>query len=388
MKKIIHKQILVAIETDSTRYHGELACRPKLLDKAASEQVLAHLSSDLEQLFPTISRCSLTMAGALFDQTQVLRLGYPAFTALESMMLSSFAKQDYQPRLLSLGADAGRMPMEDLQPLENIPPGLLQTLPVLVSGPAGEVDALFEEMEHQFLETGQLSAHSSKGLEAGFGVRVTHARFMTLADLYTLLRMQLEHFGFLPLWELLDAALNDQAEAMTVEGNGGQRFAWRDGAVHARFETFDYWANLGAGCTQPSDHQFLAGAYADWTREYRQYLTTLEAHAVSVIQHLPQQRDVALQGSYLVETSITEAPENAAKVTEHSAADLGTIAVSVVDGERLLNHYPIKSIGLNELHASIRAAGFASGGVSFPGTIRYGAKSRRLEPDLLPRQPP
>ena len=48
--------ILATIETDPTRYHGEHAALPRLLDRAGGEQVLAHLAADLTRMFPEIAR--------------------------------------------------------------------------------------------------------------------------------------------------------------------------------------------------------------------------------------------------------------------------------------------------------------------------------------------
>ena len=93
------------------------------------------------------------------------------------------------------------MPLPDLQPCEDIPLGLLQILPLLISGPADYVSQLAEEMEHRFIEQGQVSAHSAKSMEAQFQIASNHARFMTMTDLNALLRLQLEHYGFLPLWD-------------------------------------------------------------------------------------------------------------------------------------------------------------------------------------------
>ena len=98
-----HTRILVAIETDSTRYHGEHPRRPSLLEKGQAEQVLTHLSTDLATLFPEIRNCSLTMPGALYDQTQLLRPAYPLYSQLESLVLASFAGSGFSPRLLSIG---------------------------------------------------------------------------------------------------------------------------------------------------------------------------------------------------------------------------------------------------------------------------------------------
>jgi len=383
MTSIRHRYILVGIETDPTRYHGEHARPPALLDRVSAEQILAHIAADLTNMFPAINRCALSMAGALFDQTQVLRPGLPIFNALETLQKSSNPAGDFQPRLLSIGASKGQMPLPDLQPLENIPLGLLQILPLLISGPEGLVNQLADEMEHRFFDTGQLSAHSAKGLETHFQVSVNHARFMTITDLNALLKLQLEHYGFLALWELLDAAISPSAETLNVTTEGGLKFEWRDGAVHSYFESFDWWANYGGGAEAPSPDQKLQTAYADWTREYRRYLTMLTAHGVTVEQHLPGLGDAALDDSFLLEESTRLPGPSVAVVTEHGTDDLGTVAVTVISGNRQMNFYPLQASGLNDLHQFIREQDH-SGDIAFPGRIAYDEKSRQLTPEPLP----
>jgi hypothetical protein len=368
MKDILHQRIMVAIETDATRYHGEHASRPGLLSRTRAEQMLAHLSTDLAALLPDLSRCTLTLAGALFDQTQVLRPDTPVFAAMQALLQSSYQGQPFHPRLLSLGADEqGRMPMLDLQPDPGIPPGLLQLLPELT-----------EHTEHLFLEKGQVSAHTATAIQADFGVSVTHARFMTLTDLNAMLRLQLEHFGFLPLWELIDAALNHSKPVQTITTDNGLSLEWRDQAVYTQFETFDFWATRGAGRDRPAARMSLAHDYEQWTREYRQYLNLLQAHGVVVRQVLPGD-PTPLEGSFFTESAAGEMPGEVASVTEHSAAELGTIAVSVVDGNRLVNYYPLNAGGLNDLHRAIRESGLAAGDFAFPGNIRYDEETRRLQ---------
>jgi len=385
MASIQHQYILVGIETDPTRYHGENASRPALLDRSAAEQVLAHLAADLTGLFPEINRCALTMAGALFDQTQLLSPELLIYKALETLQKTSNPGDDFQPRLLSIGARKGHMPLDELQPFEHIPLGLLQVLPLLVSGTADSITTLAEEMEHRFLEQGQLSAHSAKGLESQFGISLNHARFMTITDLNALLRLQLEHYGFLPLWELLDAAINSPGRALQVLSAEGLKFEWRDGAVHSFFESFDWWAKHGGGAGKPASKQQLQTAYADWTREYRRYLTMLTAHGVKVSQHLPGMEDVELTDTFLLEESTALPRQDAAPVTGHHANDLGTVAVTVVSGNRQMNFYPLLPNGLNDLHRFIRNEGF-SGDVAFSSTIIYNENSRQLMPDTLIRQ--
>jgi hypothetical protein len=162
-------RILVAIETDATRFHGPNATRPSVLDQSDAEQLLAHVSADLKTLLPEIGACSLITGGALFDQTQVLQPDYPVFQALEDISIDKRADR-FRPGLVSVGAEDGQMPVSALQPDKDIPPGLLQLLPVVVHGPRELVTGLGQAMEYRFLEEGQLSAHSAAWLQTAFAV--------------------------------------------------------------------------------------------------------------------------------------------------------------------------------------------------------------------------
>lgn len=380
----MHQYILVGIETDPTRYHGEHASRPALLERVAAEQVLAHIAADLTAMFPAISRCSLSMAGALFDQTQILRARLPVYSALETLQQSSNPGTDFQPRLLSIGSNEGLMPLQELQPFEDIPLGLLQILPLLITGPSEYVEGLIDEMEHRFLEQGQVSAHSAKALESQFQVSINHARFMTITDLNALLRLQLEHYGFLPLWELLDAAMASSVNTLEVNTPEGLTFKWQDESVHSFFESFDWWAQYGGGAEKPADEQQLQTAYANWTREYRRYLTMLTAHGVRVSQHLPGLEDAELMTTFLLEESTRSPESSAAPVTAHSVDDLGIIAVTVVSGDRQMNFYPLQASGLNDLHQFIRDQGY-SGDIAYPAQLCYDENSRQLAAETLPQ---
>ena len=383
MASIAHQHILVGIETDPTRYHGESARRPAILERVAAEQVLAHVAADLTAMFPSVVGCTLSMPGALFDQTQLIRPELPVYTALEALQQSSNPGSEFLPRLLSIGSSEGAMPLPELEPFRDIPLGILQILPILMTGPEDLVIELGEQMEHLFLEKGQLSAHSAKGLESHFQVSVNHARFMTITDLNALLHLQLKNFGVLPLWQLLDAAMNPSTADFEVRTDKGPVFTWREGVVHCFFESFDWWAGYGGGADIPGDDQQLQSAYANWTREYRRYLTMLLAHGVTVHQHLPGLEDAILTDSFLVEESTTTPLANAIPVTEHSANELGTIAVTVVSENRQMNFYPLEASGLNDIHQFIHEQGYA-GGVAHPGRICYDTAKRCLVSDTLP----
>ncbi|KAA9130930.1 hypothetical protein F3N42_11280 [Marinihelvus fidelis] len=372
-----HLPILIGVEIDAERL-PEGAPRTTI-DRNSAEQLLAHLATDLAALAPGARHCSLALSGALYDPTEILRPGYPVFAALAQLQKHA---GDQGPRLLSVGADGERMPLDGLQPGSAVPRGALQLLALSLSGPADELELIAEEAEYRFLEEGQLSAHTAKAVEAHFRLATAHARFMTLTDMQAMLRLQLEHFGFLPLWELLQAALEQDDEPLEVRAAQGQQFQWTGDRVLARFETFDYWASHGGGAELPADEAALASAYGAWTRGYRQFLITLRAHDVPLEQHLPGST-TPLSGEFLLEdTGPVHGDDEIAGITEHSCDDTGMIAVSVIDDGRLLNYYPLAAAGVDALHARIRAS--SSGcGLSYPGTMVIDTASRRLAPDTL-----
>jgi hypothetical protein len=374
-------RILVAFETDATRYYGPDAVRPAVLGRTDAEQMLAHIAADLRALLPGIADCSLIAAGALYDQTQILRPRCPVFDALEETVAGEGRDTGaFRPALVSIGAENGAMPVQALQPAADIPLGLLQLLPLVVHGPADLVQELGQAMEYRFLEEGQLSAHAANWLQSAFGVALTHARLMTLTDLIAMLRLQLEHFGFLPLWELLDAALSGRQEPLAVTTASGQSWEWRDGAVHTDFQTFDHWSREGGGANRRTDRLALADAYGDWTRELRQYLTTLRAHSVPVHFHAASSGE-ELGESYLCEASDAEATAGDITVTHHSFGDLGTVAVTAVTPDGVRNYYPLRARGLNDIQRALRDLLREGHSVAWPGSLLYDEKSRRLRPD-------
>jgi len=368
-------RILVAIETDVKQYPGP---GPAVLGDSDAEQLLAHLAADLKALMPDIARCSLIAAGALYDQTQLLQPSYPLFTALENVSTDK-REERFSPKLVSVGARDGSMPVDSLQPNGRVPPGLLQLLPVIVQGPAEQIRELGQAMEYRFMEEGQLSAHSAAWLQTAFDVTINHVRLMTLTDLHAMLRMQLEHFGFLPLWELLDSALEGNG-ALSVNTGLGNRFELRNGAVHSDFQTFDFWASKGGGAEIPAERGELSAAYADWTRETRQYLTTLEAHGLPLVFHDPQSGK-ALESAYLSECSDRLPRAGDAAVTEHSFADIGTVAITLVDDGRVRNLYPLQAAGLNTIHEELRRSMPAGHTIAFPCDMLYDEEQRQLIPE-------
>lgn len=370
---------LVAVETDPLRYHGEQAVQPQPLDNNAAEQLVAHLGADLGKLFPDIGRASLCLVGALYDQAQILQPDWPVFKAMQEVFQrrQRSGKHSDRPSMMSIGTAKGHMPVATLTPASDAPPGILQLIPAQLFGDAEDLAFFEEQMEHRFMEEGQLSPQSARALESAFGISTTHARFLTLTDLLAMLKLQLEHFGFPVLWSLLDAAIEKAGASGTLSGSMGQQFQWDGEQVVALFETFDFWANDGAG--RDNAAETLGQTYIDWTREYRQILVTLAAHGIKVTQKLAG-TGALLEGDYMVENAGSSG-DMAPAITEHGGEAMGTVAVTVVHEGQVHHYYPLLPEGSNRIHGDLARLGVAHQGLSYPGSICFDQDKRRLTSD-------
>lgn len=370
---------LVAIEIDPERQSKHHDASPQCLSQGDAEQMLSHLAADLGALLPDLSKCSIAAAGALYDQCQMLRPGTPLFTALSKRVKPKSSTTT--ARLTGVGFnDDGSEPAE-LAPDTNLPTGLLLMIPMLCSGESQAIEALGEEMEHRFLGEGQVSAHTASWLQSAFDIEIGHARFMTLTDLLAMYRLQLEHFGFLPLWELVDAAVHGDHDERTITTESGADFHWRDGVVHAEFQTLDYWVHHGAGKDLDEGVETLAKRYAALTREIRRYSSTLEAHNVPITFTLPSNCSGEVHQGYISENTGRAAEDpNAAAITHHDWPDLGTIVITAHTAEGLRHFYPLTAEGLNTIQSGLSGLSLVGDGIAFPGTIRINENTRRLRP--------
>lgn len=365
---------LVAIEIDPQRVRTGSGGRPELLTQGDAEQMLAHLSADIASLLGDIRKCRLAAAGALYDQCQILRPGTPVYAALSRLVGDAHGAAS-TPGLSAVGFDGESSTDRALQPDMSIPPGLLLLLPLLATGPAHLVDELAGEMEHRFLAEGKVSAHTASWLESAFGIGIGHARLMTLTDLNAMLRMQLEAFGYLPLWTLIDAAVAGAGpEAVTTDN--GSCLEWRDGRVHVVFQTFDVWAgNAGR------ESEALARDYAEWSRELRRYASTLAAHRIPLAFALPEGCAGEVGDHFLYEEVARPQSEGPlASITEHGWPDLGTVAITALMPGVMRHYYPLTPQGLNLIHETLGGLELAGEGLAFPGTIKFNKETRRLRP--------
>jgi hypothetical protein len=203
---------------------------------------------------------------------------------------------------------------------------------------------------------------------------------MTLTDLRAMLRLQLEHFGYLPLWELIDAAVDNRLEPLTVATDIAALYEWRDGRVRVIFQTFDYWANQGGGREVPEIQELTSG-YSHLSRELRRFISTLSAHEIPMEFELPPGSEGSVEKYYLCEVApAARESQPLASITEHDWPELGTLAITACTSGKLKNFYPLAPQGLNRIHEFLQTLELEGEGMAFPGTIKLSESDRRLRP--------
>ncbi len=375
---------------------------PAPLARALAAEVGGCLAADLERILSGIAQVGLVVPGAVYDQTDVLRPGFPLARALEQIYRGALRHDDFTPQLIALGTDSGRFPVDALNPPRLPGSGPLLLLPFTLIGRQGDILPLSSQMENVLLQTGAVSIATRDAVLGAFGLQAVSMSYATIADLCALLQVQLENHGFDGLWRLLEHALFQRRGVQQIRLENGAHFVLLDTQVYAPFYTFDDWAQSGPGRTLAVDR--LPAAYGDWLRSHRQYTLTLEAHGLEVRRVLANaaleqenpeavlaaaQQAQPLAGSYLIETVITNdsgASESRRVITHQFDQDSGTLAYTVLaldsDGGilSLENYYPLRPEGLSAVIDQLRQRSVTiDQQVLHPRTLVYSSERRCLQ---------
>jgi hypothetical protein len=335
----------------------------------------------------------LVLAGALYDQTDVFRPGFPLLSALADLMRRAPRNAGLQPPQLALGASDGRFPVDALNPRPQSSFGPLALLPFCLVGTSEVMDGLFVEMENVLTRNGQASPATHASVQATFGVPVLNLFYATLGDLCAWLRTQLENNDLRELWQLLEPALFERpGPHQVILADSGNRYLLMDDEAWAPFYTFDDWARFGPGQAVAASQ--LSEGYQRWLRQFRLYAVALPAYGLPLRKVLGvpaiQQDEIAavlaavqaapvLNNDYLTETVYVQTgdvPPARLMATQHAERELDTIAYSLatfgVDGQLLkLEHfYPLCADGLEAITDQIQQRSESQG---IPYTIKQPA---------------
>ncbi len=333
--------VLLALETVA----GE-SPMPMTLGRDEAAELAQLVAADLLGLVPQVASARLVLAGALFDQAELLRPGFPVWATLAE--LARRLPRGQPGNVVAFGHHAGRMPVPELEPSAIYADGPMRLLPASLLAPATLADDLSTQLEIQLVGRGEAGVNTADWLMRTLGVRLEHVRYLSRNDLLALTCVQYEHVNLAPLWALLETALlTPEREESTVSARGlSLRYAHGSVLVQSPAQ----WLSRHRGDPAQRAHDFAGIVF-----ELRQYAALLEAHRVP-LQLESADATTETRDGYLLETrAAADVDLGSPHVFAHEAPGLGVVAVTVAqpsgaERARVLAHgFPLQPQALGPL---------------------------------------
>jgi hypothetical protein len=314
---------------------------PRLtLTRDEAAELAGLVATDLLALVPQVGEARLALTGALFDQVELLRPGFPVWATLDE--LARRVPRGPLDNVVAFGSHEGHMPAPPLQPSPQFADGPMRLLPLSLLAPSALADDLSAELEVQLVGRGEASAQTADWLMRTLGIRLEHVRYLSRNDLLALTCVQYEHVNLAALWSLLEAALlMPEGEESSLSARG---LSLRYADAQVQVQSPSLWLAAQAGNLAQRQHDFAGIIF-----ELRQYAALLDAHGLPLRLLAAVERHVEAGAGYLLETlAVAEPGDGPPTIVAHEAPGLGVIALTVAQrGEggraRVLVHaYPLQ----------------------------------------------
>ena len=252
--------------------------RGALAQKAAGE-LATRVGRDLGALVPGARELDLVFAAAHFDPAEVLRPGWPVHRRLDELRARAPRSGD-GARVIAFGADGrGQVPLP-FQADAQLAGGRLRVLPYLLTGAPDATSAVAAHMEASLLDLGMAQAETALMAQDAFGVRIEHARYLTLHDLLAMTALQYSNQGLEPVWDVLETALLARSSEAWLDAPPEPVLRHVDGEVRMALLTPADWRTRHAPDEQ--NEALLARGLAMYEARQRQIAAVLQAHGIEV----------------------------------------------------------------------------------------------------------
>jgi hypothetical protein len=262
------------------------------LDQDGAGALAARIAQDLAGFVPEAGSLQLVTVGAHFDVVELLRPAWPLHRELDQ--LAARAPGDARARVIAFGAHEGKLPGA-LTPQPDHAGGPLRLVPFVLGGDAETTAQVGEAFERDLMERGMAGAATALLAQEAFGLKVEHARYLTLHDLAAMMALQYEHAGLAPLWPVLEAALLAPDAEEWVESGQEPLVHYVDREARIALFTPQAWRERYAP-EAPHDSERecvrLERAFEMFQARQRQFTALLQAHGVPVnFVHCDKQDD-------------------------------------------------------------------------------------------------
>lgn len=258
------------------------AARDDRLSQAQAGELAALIAADLAAFAPAAAELELVTVGAHYDPVELLRSGWPLHRELDA--LAARAPGAGRARIVAFGAHEGRLP-GDLTPSPDFAGGPLRLVPFLLGGDPSKVAPVGDVFEHELLERGMAGAATALAAQSMFGLRVEHARYLTVHDLAAMTSLQYEHAGLAPLWPVIETALLAPDSEAWLDAPPEPLIRYVDGEARIALFSPQAWQQRYApevDCGSEQSRERAHRQHAHFEARQRQLAAVLQAHGVPV----------------------------------------------------------------------------------------------------------
>jgi hypothetical protein len=260
-------------------------------DSVAQDQagaLAALVASDLAAFTADAAQLDCTLVAAHYDPVELLRPGWPLHQELWQLAARAPRAGIGGARVIAFGAHAGQLPGA-LSPSADFRGGPLRLLPFVLDGDAETVARVATRCEADLMEEGMAGAATALAVQEAFGLRVEHARYLTVHDLCAMTALQYGHAGLEPLWPLLETALLSPAHEAWLDAPPEPLLRYVDGEARMALFSPAAWRALyvtrsgaGDGAVTAAERTRLERGFAQFEARQRQFTSVLRAHGVPV----------------------------------------------------------------------------------------------------------
>lgn len=239
------------------------------------------IARDLATHHADAAQLQMATVAAHYDPVELLRPHWPLHEQLLQLAARApVGKDGDHGRIIAFGTHDGRLPGA-LTPSTEFQGGPLRLLPVALEGDADIVAGVGAALEAELMERGMAAADTALAMQEAFGLRIEHARYLTVHDLCAMTALQYEHAGLAPLWPILETALFAPDREAWLDAPPEPLLHYVDREARIALFSADTWRRRYAGDVD-ADASRLAGMHAQFEARQRQFASVLQAHGVAV----------------------------------------------------------------------------------------------------------
>lgn len=249
------------------------------LAQEAAGRLGEQLARDLAGFAADSARLELALVGAHYDAAELLRPGWPLHRRLAQLAARAPGTRD-GGRIVAFGAHEGELP-DGLAPDPALGDGPLRLVPFVLEGDPGIATGVGDAFERDLVETGMAGAGTALLAQELFGLRIEHARYLTLHDLAAMMALQYEHAGLGALWPLLETALLSPDREAWLDAPPEPLAHLAGGEARIALFTPQAWRARYAADAAP-DCERLERRFAQFQARQKQFAAVFGAHGIPV----------------------------------------------------------------------------------------------------------